>query len=68
MAKQIATHDGRWYTVRIIPYRTLEDKIDSVVMTFLDITTMKLLEADLQEVRTRLNAKSKLRKRKQEGL
>ena len=49
MAKQIATHDGRWYTVRIIPYRTLEDKIDSVVMTFLDITTMKLLEADLQE-------------------
>ena len=26
--------DGRWFTVRIMPYRTLDDRIDGVVITF----------------------------------
>ena len=32
--KQIATTDGRWFSVRIMPYRTMEDVIDGVVITF----------------------------------
>jgi chemotaxis methyl-accepting protein methylase len=45
--KQIATTDGRWFKVRIMPYRTLENVIDGVVMTFSDITQSKTLEAQL---------------------
>jgi two-component system CheB/CheR fusion protein len=46
--KAITTHDGRWYTVKIMPYRTLDNVIDGVVITFMDITTNKKLEAELR--------------------
>jgi two-component system CheB/CheR fusion protein len=46
--KPIGTRDGRWFTVRIMPYRTLDDRIDGVVITFADITTAKTLEAKLR--------------------
>ena len=46
--KSIATRDGNWFTVRIMPYRTLDDRIDGVVITFADITTAKTLEAQLR--------------------
>ena len=47
--KQVDTSDGRWFSVRIMPYRTMEDRIDGVVMTFTDITATKKLEAELRE-------------------
>jgi len=47
--KPVAARDGRWFTVRILPYRTLDDRIDGVVITFADITTAKTLEAQLRE-------------------
>jgi two-component system CheB/CheR fusion protein len=46
--KPIAASDGRWFTVRIMPYRTLDDRIDGVVITFADITVAKTLEAELR--------------------
>lgn len=46
---EIATYDHRWFLVRIMPYRTLEDKIDGLVMTFLDITKSKNLENELNK-------------------
>jgi chemotaxis methyl-accepting protein methylase/PAS domain-containing protein len=46
--KAIATHDDRWYTVKIMPYRTLDNVIDGVVITFMDITANKKLEAELR--------------------
>jgi two-component system CheB/CheR fusion protein len=45
---QIATRDGRWFSVRIMPYRTLDNRIDGVVITFVDITAAKTLEASLR--------------------
>lgn len=36
----IKTHDQRWYNMRILPYRTVENIIDGVVITFVDITTL----------------------------
>ena len=36
--KQIKTRDGGWFAVRIMPYRTLNNMIDGVVITFIDIT------------------------------
>jgi chemotaxis methyl-accepting protein methylase len=47
--KDIATHDGRWFAVRIIPYRTLDNRIDGIAITFIDITVAKTLEAKLRE-------------------
>ena len=49
--KQIATRDGRWFLVRIMPYRTLENRIDGVVITFSNITAAKRLEAQLRQTR-----------------
>jgi two-component system, chemotaxis family, CheB/CheR fusion protein len=46
--KPVAARDGRWFTVRIMPYRTLDDQIDGVVITFADITTAKTLEKKLR--------------------
>jgi two-component system CheB/CheR fusion protein len=40
----IATNDGRWFYVRILPYRTIDDRIDGLVITFTDITIAKQAE------------------------
>ncbi len=45
----ITTHDGRWFTVRIMPYRTLDDRIDGLVITFNEITIAKKLEFERKE-------------------
>ncbi len=47
--KQISTTDGHWYTVRIMPYRTLANVIQGVVITFVDITVAKELESRLRK-------------------
>ena len=45
----ISTYNNRWFTVRIMPYRTLDDKIEGLVITFIDITIAKKLEAELNK-------------------
>jgi two-component system CheB/CheR fusion protein len=52
--KQIIATDGRWFSVRIMPYRTMEDIIAGVVITFSNITAAKTLEAELREENARL--------------
>jgi len=47
--KPIAARDGAGCTVRIMPYQTLDDRIDGVVITFADITVAKALEAKLRD-------------------
>jgi len=47
--KQVAAHDRRWFLVRIMPYRTIENRIDGVVITFSNITEAKTLEAQLRQ-------------------
>lgn len=37
----VQTLEGKWYTMRIRPYRTLDNMIEVVVITFFDITEMK---------------------------
>ncbi|MBF8275101.1 MAG: methyltransferase/methylesterase, CheR/CheB with sensor [Candidatus Brocadiaceae bacterium] len=46
---QVQTKDGRWYLMRIMPYRTLDNIIGGVVATFTEITGVKRLEASLRE-------------------
>ncbi len=54
--KDMPTADGRWFKVRIMPYRTHENRIDGLVMTFLDITQSKKLEAELIATQIKLKA------------
>jgi two-component system CheB/CheR fusion protein len=39
--REAKTSDGRWYSVRVTPYRTLENRIEGVVLTFLNVTELK---------------------------
>ncbi|MCK9381995.1 MAG: PAS domain-containing protein [Sulfuritalea sp.] len=48
--REIATGDGRWFQVKIMPYRTLENVIDGVVITLNDIGRAKRLEAELRAI------------------
>ena len=43
---------GRWFTLRIRPYRTLENAIEGAVITFSDITEMKKAREILMEAET----------------
>jgi len=52
--KQVMSVNGYWFNARILPYRTLEDKIDGVVITFVNITDSKVLEAELRKTRLAL--------------
>jgi chemotaxis methyl-accepting protein methylase/nitrogen-specific signal transduction histidine kinase len=54
--KEVTTKDGLVYSMRIIPYRTVDNVINGVVVTFNDITNLKVLEKSLIEARN--NAES----------
>jgi two-component system CheB/CheR fusion protein len=46
--REVSATDGRWFQVKIMPYRTMENVIDGVVITFNDISLAKNLEAELR--------------------
>jgi two-component system CheB/CheR fusion protein len=46
---EIETREGGWFTMRIMPYRTRNNVIDGVVLTFTEITRLKHLGDQLQE-------------------
>jgi two-component system CheB/CheR fusion protein len=54
--KAVKTPAGRWYRARIMPYRTQDNVIDGVVITFLDITELKGLEAAVARLQKPLSA------------
>ena len=47
--KQISAKDGRWFSIRIMPYRTFDDRIDGLVITFVNTSDIKQLEVELHE-------------------
>ena len=53
---EVEAGDGRWYHLRMLPYRTADNAIDGVVMTFADITALKHLEASLQQQKAEAQA------------
>lgn len=50
---ELQTNDDTWYQMRILPYRTISNVIDGVVITFLDIDKIKIASDKI----TRLNQK-----------
>jgi two-component system CheB/CheR fusion protein len=49
--KEVQTSENLWYLARFTPYRTFENVIDGVVITFTDITSLKTLEAEVRHSR-----------------
>lgn len=45
----VSTTRGKWYSLRITPYRTNDNFIEGVVLTFIDISALKELENKLNE-------------------
>ncbi len=43
------TIEDKWYTMRIQPYRTLDNEIEGAVISFVDITEMKQLKETLRK-------------------
>nr|WP_269747880.1 PAS domain-containing protein [Methylomonas lenta] len=48
MQKQLRASDERWFKVRIMPYQARDNLIDGAVITFIDISATKQLEAKLR--------------------
>lgn len=45
----VQTKEDRWYTMRILPYRTIENVIDGVVITFFEITDLKKAQQETEK-------------------
>ena len=52
----VLTQDERSFMVRIMPYRTMDNVIDGVVITCIDITAAKKIEHELQDKIAKLEA------------
>jgi len=48
---ELSTIDGTWYLIRIQPYRTLDNVIEGVVLTFTDISQRIKAETAVQQAR-----------------
>lgn len=49
MEKEVSTGDGKLFLMRMTPYRTMEDRINGVVITFVDISRRKEMEEQLRQ-------------------
>jgi two-component system CheB/CheR fusion protein len=54
--REVPSHSGRWYVRRTLPYRTAENRIEGVVITFVDIGARKRAEQQIVDAHERLEA------------
>ena len=46
--REVETENGHWYLIRVLPYRTVDERIEGVVITLVDVTRLKRVEAAMQ--------------------
>jgi len=46
--REVKSSTGKWYSLRILPYRTADQFVQGTVITFVDITDLKLLNDELK--------------------
>ncbi len=70
--REVRTTDGAWYLARIQPYRTMDNVIEGVVLTFTPVTEFKLSTEAAQrataELATTLQASTQLARELAEGI
>ncbi|MFZ2322302.1 MAG: chemotaxis protein CheB [Ignavibacteriaceae bacterium] len=47
---ELQTNDGIWYQMRILPYRTISNFIDGVVITFVNINNLKIAYEEISKL------------------
>ncbi|GAB3928537.1 PAS domain S-box protein [Larkinella terrae] len=52
--REVRTTDGRVFMMRILPYRTAEDRINGIVLTFVDISGRKTAEEAVRQSEERM--------------
>jgi len=51
--KEVKTKTGRWLLMRLRPYRTVEDRTDGIVVSFIAITQRLSAQKDLRQCEER---------------
>jgi len=51
-SREVEADSGAWYTRRILPYRTQDDQLEGVVVTFTDISERKAAERAIEAARS----------------
>ena len=59
--REVRATNGEWYLIRLRPYRTIEDKIEGVVITFVDVTPLKKAENQLRQLNETLEGRVETR-------
>jgi two-component system CheB/CheR fusion protein len=57
LEREVQDEEGSWYLTRVLPYRSTEDRIEGVVLTFVDITVRKRAEEELLHLTETLEAR-----------
>ena len=57
--REVESREGKWYELRLRPYRTVDDKIDGVVITFVDVSDRRQVEEALRASKRELQALKK---------
>jgi two-component system CheB/CheR fusion protein len=55
--RDVSGQDSRWYLVRQRPYRTMDDRIDGVVITVIDVTLTKRAEEAQRSLNEEMEAR-----------
>jgi len=58
--REVRSRQDCWYDVRMRPYRTVDDRIDGVVITFVDITERRRMEDALRDSEHQLRQQKRL--------
>ena len=53
--KAVASQDGKQYVLRCLPYRTVGRQVQGVVLTLVDVTTLKQVEGELSAAREQVS-------------
>jgi signal transduction histidine kinase/DNA-binding response OmpR family regulator len=53
---EVRSKSGEWYSMRILPYRTQDNRIEGAVISFIDISQAKLAQKALAEMEVTLKA------------
>jgi len=57
LRREVQTTENTWYIMQIVPYRTLEDRVDGIVITFVDISELQRARTALEALNQHLEAR-----------